>query len=379
MGWNHWNAFGPSVTEDDIRAAADLLVETGLRAAGYEFVVVDDCWMAAELTADGKLQPHPEDFPSGIGALAEYVHDRGLQFGIYSSAGDTTCQEYPASLGHERTHAEQFAEWGVDYLKYDNCGDHRGKDAVSRYEAMGRALQAVDRDIVYSICEWGHNDPWQWGRNVGGQLWRSGGDIVVRWTTDHEEPGQGVLDIIDETADRGVAGYQAPGGWNDQDMLEIGNGPGSEHCDIAGLEVDRPLTAAEERTHFSFWCLFGSPLMIGTDLADIEAETLSLLTNEEVIAVDQDPLGRQGTRDRQYGDREVWSKRLTDGAAAVILFNRGETERTVSTHVDEVDVASDADRYHVHDLWSGEEWETGDEIVDDVSPHGVTMVRVTPQ
>jgi len=168
MGWNSWNAHSCAVTEGDIRTAADALVETGLLDVGYAYVVVDDCWMADETDDAGRLRADPDDFPGGMATLADYVHDRGLKFGIYSSAGSHTCQGYPASLGRERLHAEQFAEWGVDFLKYDNCGDHRGRDAVSRYSAMGEALAAVDRDIVYSICEWGESAPWRWGRTSAG-------------------------------------------------------------------------------------------------------------------------------------------------------------------------------------------------------------------
>ncbi|MFB6295220.1 MAG: glycoside hydrolase family 27 protein [Halobacteriales archaeon] len=375
MGWNSWNAVGCLVTEQDVRRAADLLVETGLADLGYEYVVVDDCWMAEETDDDGRLLADPEDFPAGIGDLAAYVHDRGLEFGIYSSAGSETCQDFPASLGRERLHAEQFAEWGVDYLKYDNCGDHDGRDAVDRYAAMGNALDAVDRDIVYSICEWGHNDPWLWGRNVGGHLWRTTGDIVATWSNPEDEFGLGVVDIIDRVAERGIAGYQAPGGWNDPDMLQIGNGPESDH---EGDSADRGFTGAEERTHFGFWCLWSAPLMIGTDLAALSGRTHALLANEDAIAINQDPLGIQGSRDRAYGEREVWSKRLAGGEAAVILFNRGEESREVATHVEEVDLPSDTDRVRVRDCWSGETWESRGNIHDEVAPHDVALLRLSP-
>ncbi len=379
MGWNSWNAFSCSVTEDDVRDAADLLVGTGLRDIGYEYLVVDDCWMEAELGEDGQLEPDSEDFPSGIDTLANDVHEKGLKFGIYSSAGDVTCQGYAASLGHERTHAEQFADWGVDYLKYDNCGDHRGRDAISRYAAMGQALAAVDRDIVYSVCEWGQNQPWQWGRNVGAHLWRTTGDIVVRWSTDSDEFGLGIVDIIDQMNDPDIAYQNGPGGWNDPDMLQVGNGPESGQAQHEVADIDRELTAAEERTHFSFWCLFSAPLMAGNDLAEMDDATREILTNEAAIAVNQDPLGIQGTRDGAVENKEVWSKRLAGGECAVILFNRGERTAEIATTVETVDVPVDAERYSVSDVWSGDEWTTSGSITATVGTHDVAMFRVSPE
>lgn len=379
MGWNSWNAFSCSVTEEDVRSAADLLVETGLGDAGYEYLVVDDCWMAEELDESGRLQPHPEDFPSGIDALAEYVHDRGLEFGIYSSAGDVTCQGYPASLGREHAHARQFADWGVDYLKYDNCGDHAGRDAVDRYSAMGRALETVGRDVVFSICEWGENQPWSWGRNAGGHLWRATDDIVLKWTTEESEFGLGVLDIVDLMENLDIAPYHGPGGWNDPDMLQIGNGPDSPQSQLEAVEIERGLTEAEERSHFGFWCLFAAPLMVGTDLSTMDEHTHSLLTNERAIRIDQDPLGIQGTRDAVLGEGEVWSKRLVGGECAVILFNRGETPTTIETTVETTDTPVETARYAVSDVWSGDEWTTDGSLHATVDPHDVAMFRVTPE
>jgi alpha-galactosidase len=379
MGWNSWNAFSCDVTEEDIRDAADMLVETGMRDAGYEYLVVDDCWMAEELDDEGRLQPHPEDFPSGIEALAEHVHDQGLKFGIYSSAGSKTCQGLPASLGREHTHAQQFADWGVDYLKYDNCGDHEGNDAITRYSAMGKALAEVDRDIVYSICEWGENEPWLWGRNAGGHLWRSTFDIVAKWSADRFEFGLGIVDIIDRMDERDIAPYHGPGGWNDPDMLQIGNGPDSGQSELEDVSIERGLTEAEERTHFSFWCLFGAPLMAGNDPSEMDDRTRALLTNDEAIAIDQDPLGVQGTRDGVLGDGEVWSKRLAGDEGAVILFNRGEVPTTIETTVETVDVPVDAETYTVRDMWNDEEWQTDGSLHATVDPHDVAMFRVIPE
>ncbi|MFB6150649.1 MAG: glycoside hydrolase family 27 protein [Haloarculaceae archaeon] len=379
MGWNHWNAYSWEVTEDDIRDAADMLVETGMRDAGYEYLVVDDTWMAESLTDDREFEPHPEDFPSGIADLADYVHDKGLKFGIYSSAGTQTCAEYPASLGVEDVHARQFEEWEVDYLKYDNCGDHHGLDARTRYEAMGAELAKLDRDVVYSICEWGDNDPWEWGRNVGGHLWRATGDILAKWeSTENDEYGLGIVEIIDLMEEMNVAGYHGPGGFNDPDMLQVGNGPDTVHSQDDSFDVTDPLTEAEEKTHFSFWCLFSAPLMAGNDLRDWDDLTEEILLNEDAIAIDQDPLCVQGTRDGKIGDREVWSKRLAGGESAVILFNRGEEPADVETDVDAVDQPIEADAYEVHDVWTGEEFETEGTLSGTVDPHGVKFYRVSP-
>ncbi|WP_181685155.1 glycoside hydrolase family 27 protein [Halorhabdus salina] len=379
MGWNSWNSFSCDVTEEDIRTAADQLVETGLRDAGYEYLVVDDCWMAETLDDDGRLRPHPETFPSGIEPLAEYIHDRGLKFGIYSSAGTRTCQDYPASLGREGLHAQQFADWGVDYLKYDNCGDHRGKDAIARYSAMGKALAEVDRDIVYSICEWGENEPWLWGRNVGGHLWRSTFDIVAKWSANRFEFGLGIVDIIDRMAERTIESSHGPGGWNDPDMLQVGNGPDSGQSELEDVAIERGLTEAEERTHFSFWCLFGAPLMAGNDLAEMDDRTRELLTNEDAIAIDQDPLGIQGTRDGVLDETEIWSKRLAGDECAVILFNRSESTTDIETTVETVDMPVDAETYTAWDIWNDEVFETDGRIHATVEPHDVAFMRLSPE
>ncbi len=378
MGWNSWNAHSCTVTAADIREAADAMVDLGLREAGYEYVVVDDCWMAEETDDQGELRADPETFPDGIAALADYVHERGLKFGLYTSAGSHTCQGYPASLGRERRHAEQFADWGVDYLKYDNCGDHRGRDAMDRYAAMGEALRAADRDIVYSICEWGENDPWNWGRNVGGQLWRVTDDVVAKWRAADDEFGLGIADIVDRVGDLDIAAAHGPNGWNDPDMLQVGNGPESGQSQHEPTDVTRPLTDAETRSHFAFWCLLGAPLMVGTDLRDLSDTELDILTNEHLLVIDQDPLGLQATPDRREANEAVWSKRLADDSAAVGLWNRGEADRTIETSVDNIDVSTGANRYRVRDCWTGQTWESHGHVDMTVPPRDTAVVRVTP-
>jgi len=379
MGWNSWNAYSCEVTEADIRDAADAMVETGLRDSGYEYLIVDDCWMAEETDEDGTLQPHPTKFPGGIADLAAYVHSRGLKFGLYSSAGTSTCQGYPASLGREHRHATQFAEWGVDYLKYDNCGHHQGQDAIERYAAMGEALRDVDRQIVYSICEWGQNDPWLWGRNVGASLWRTTDDVVAKWQAGGDEFGLGILDIIDRTAALNIGAFHGPHGWNDPDMLQIGNGPRSGQSEHEPVDVQRPLTEAESRTHFGFWCLLAAPLLVGTDLRELSPTEQEILTNEHLIAIDQDPLGFQATPVRREDTTEVWNKRLSDGGAAVGLLNRGSETTEIRTSVSDLALAVTADQYHVRQCWTGEDWETTGELGTAVAPRDTVVFRVTPR
>src|SRR4051812_22673990 len=269
MGWNSWNKFNCGIDETKIKAAADGLVSSGMRDAGYRYVNIDDCWAEHDRDASGNLVPQHTKFPHGIRAIADHVHGLGLKLGIYSSAGTTTCTgpsgvgPQPGSIGHEQQDATLWASWGVDYLKYDNCGDHQGKTAAQRYEAMGAALRATGRDIVYSICDWGQEDPWLFGPTVSGNLWRTTDDISDNWGS--------VTSLLDQQ--RGLEPFARPGAWNDPDMLEVGNGG---------------MTDAEYRAHFSFWALLNAPLIAGNDLAAMSPATRAILTNTDVIAVDQD-------------------------------------------------------------------------------------------
>src|SRR4051812_10972523 len=268
MGWNDWNSFGCNVNDGLVRQTADAMVSSGMAAAGYSYVNIDDCWMAQNRNAAGDLVPDPQKFPNGIKALADYVHSKGLKLGIYSSAGTTTCAGFPASIGNERRDAALWASWGIDYLKYDNCGDHRGLTAPQRYTAMRDALAATGRPILFSIVNWGQESVWTWGMPIGNS-WRTTGDIQANWNS--------ITGILDQQV--GLDPYSGPGGWNDPDMLEVGNGG---------------LPANEARAHFSLWALLNAPLIAGNDIRSMSADTRSILTNSEVIAVDQDWGGRQG-------------------------------------------------------------------------------------
>lgn len=515
MGWNSWNCFGTRINEAIIRQIADAMVSSGMKDAGYEYVVIDDCWMAPVRDAQGRLQANPATFPSGIKALADYVHSKGLKLGIYSSNGLRTCQGLPASLGYEEVDAQTFAEWGVDYLKYDFCysemadceidkiavagveyeaespaneisggariryssvcsgkrtvmgigegsgslqfnnievpsdgqyeltityvhttnpanpravfisinggpgerlrlinpGGQRsaintltipvtlksGKNTikfynpyttreitVQNYKKMSEALRATGRPIVFSICEWGTHSPWLWGAQVG-HLWRTTGDIQDNWGS--------VLNILDRQV--GLEQYAGPGHWNDPDMLEVGNGGMSE---------------TEYQAHFSLWCILAAPLMAGNDLRSMSEATRAILTNREVIAVNQDPLGVQGRKIRDDGDHEIWVKPLVNGERAVLFFNRGEMPARMAVPVEEVEEAvlqllaevgrageagqagqagaaaargkvsgepAAEDRvYVVRDLWSHRDFTVAREMVAFVPAHGVAMFRV---
>src|SRR5512138_238992 len=293
MGWNSWNKFACNVSEKLIKDAADAVVSSGMKDAGYRYVVIDDCWQLSR-AADGTIVADPERFPSGIKALADYVHAKGLEFGLYSDAGSKTCAGRPGSQGHELQDARIYASWGVDYLKYDWCHSE-GLEQRDAYQKMSQALRASGRPIVFSMCEWGSSKPWLWAQGVG-QLWRATGDIQDCWDCGKEWGGMGVSHIVDLVAD--LYPYAGPGHWNDPDMLEVGNGG---------------LTLAENRAHFSLWCLMAAPLMAGNDLPAMKPEVREILTNPEAIAVDQDPLGVQGRRVRDNGATEVWVKPLADG------------------------------------------------------------------
>jgi alpha-galactosidase len=355
MGWNSWNHFQCDINDRVIRGAADALVASGMKDAGYGYVVIDDCWQGAR-DAHGDIQPDPQRFPQGIKALADYIHARGLKFGIYSDVGDQTCAGRPGSRGHEYQDAAQYAAWGVDYLKYDWC--HAGTmDAQAAYQTMRDALRATGRPILFSLCEWGTSRPWLWARSVG-NLWRTDADIMDVW--DGVRPYQkGVVNILDDQA--GLDGYAGPGHWNDPDMLEVGNG---------GLTED------ESRAHFSLWAILAAPLIAGNDLATMTPATRAILTNREVIAVDQDSLGIAGRRVVKDSDSEVWSRPLQDGGRAVVLLNRGSAPRSVAVPWQALGYPADFIA-QVRDLWTGKvSVGVKQGFSAKVAPHAVVMVRV---
>ena len=367
MGWNSWNIFGGAINETVVRETADAFIGEGLKDAGYEYVVIDDLW-EANARVDGRLTWDTEKFPHGIPALADYVHSLGLKFGIYSCAGSHTCAGKPASYGHEEVDAQTFAEWGVDFLKYDFCYAPPGVDGPLLYHRMGQALRATGRDILFSLCEWGKHKPWEWGAKAGGQMWRTTGDINDSWAS--------IVRIgFQQQAD--LHAYAGPGRWNDPDMLVVGM-YGKGNVARSGC------TDAEYRSHFTLWCLLASPLMIGCDVRAMNRATRDILLNREVIAVNQDPFGRQGYRVGQidWGGQiaETWAKPLADGSIAVGLFNLGERQGRLASVAWESVGLHDRRPCRVRDLWRGEDLGvfTGD-FTTRVDSHDVVLVKLTPE
>ena len=367
MGWNSWNTFRLEINEDLVRGIADMFVEKGFKDAGYEYIVIDDGWQI-DRDSEGNIVVNKKKFPSGIKALADYVHSKGLKFGIYSDAGYTTCGGYPGSRGYEYQDARQYAAWGVDYLKYDWCATGN-QSAPDSYKLMRNALEKAGRPIVFSICEWGTNEPWLWGKGVG-HLWRTTFDIRPTWDGGKMTLSKGVqvenflgfTKILDRQV--GLESYAGPGHWNDPDMLEVGNGN---------------LTLDENKAHFSLWCILAAPLMLGNDIREATPEIMDILLNREAIAVNQDPLGKQGVKVRDDGDLEVWCKMLADGSRAVVLFNRGNREVNNGVLWTEIGYPSHIEA-DVRDLWKHEDLGSSNgAFAADVPSHGVVMLKIAPQ
>ena len=349
MGWNSWNHFACKVSDAIIRAQASAMAINGMKAAGYEYINIDDCWQGKR-DASGIIHGN-ERFPD-MKALADFVHSKGLKLGIYSSPGPRTCAGYPGSYGHEEQDAKTYAAWGIDYLKYDWCSArevYKPSQMPAVYKKMHEALAGTGRPIVYSLCEYGMDRVWRWGASVGGNLWRTTGDISDDYSR---------MAFIGFGQD-GLEKYAGPGHWNDPDMLEVGNGH---------------MSAEEYRTHMSLWCLLAAPLIAGNDLAKMSPETLAILTNPEVIVIDQDPAGLEGHRVSQEGPLEVWEKLLADGSKAVGLFNRGESTMPVTVRFKEIGVGSSVS---IRDLWERKELGTfKGSYTAQVPRHGVVLLKI---
>lgn len=369
MGWNSWNKFGCDVNEVLIMQTADAMVESGMKDAGYQYIVIDDCWHG-ERDSLGFIHPNPEHFPSGMKALVDYIHSKGLKFGIYSDAGWKTCGGRPGSRGYEYQDALVYAEWGVDYLKYDWCNTEE-LNAKGAYLTMRNALYAAGRPIVFSLCEWGNNQPWEWGADIG-HLWRISGDIAPIF--DGEEghgnwSSWGVLQILDMRKD--IRKYAGPDHWNDFDMMEVGNG----------------MSVVEDRAHFSLWCMMASPLMAGNDLRNMSKETIDILTNKEVIAVNQDSLGIQGFKCFQEGDWEIWAKPLKGGDLALCFLNRGKDTEKIEFDWGEKIIKDDEfkkqvsfaeNEYRIRDLWAKKNIGTTEQVFKTkIASHDVVMLRLS--
>jgi alpha-galactosidase len=362
MGWNSWNFFHANVTDQDVRHAADQLVATGMKDAGYIYVNIDDTWQG-DRDANGVLHANSK-FPD-MKALADYVHSKGLKLGIYSSPGPQTCARYAGSLDHEVQDAQLYASWGIDYLKYDLCSFRQAAMAakapddkaeqmrmmIAAYKKMDDALKATGQPIVYSLCQYGWDSVWEWGPGVGANLWRTTGDIQSNWNS--------IYTILNMQA--GLAQYAGPGHWNDPDMLEVGNGK---------------LTPGENRAHFSMWAMLAAPLLAGNDLPNMTPEIKAILMNKDVIAIDQDKLGREGMRAYSEGEVDVWTRHLSGGAMAIAVINAGSDR--VSTHPFHLDLAKLGlhGTQHGMDLWTGKEMELTDNLSLEIPSHDILLVRI---
>ena len=362
LGWNSWNCFASAVSDGDVRAAADAMVSSGLIRHGWTYINIDDTW-EADRDSEGKILSNKK-FPD-MKALADYVHAKGLKIGIYSSPGPKTCAGYTASYQHEGDDARRYAEWGFDYLKYDWCSyghiaPHPDHDELMKpYQLMHGELVKVQRDIVFSLCQYGMGNVWEWGAQVGGNCWRTTGDIVDTWGSMSANGFHSA----------GIEKYAGPGHWNDPDMLVVGQVGWS-----ANVRPTR-LTPNEQYTHISLWCLLDSPLLIGCDMTKLDPFTLNLLTNDEVLDVNQDPLGQQASRVVQNGFLEIWAKDLEDGSKVVGLFNRGPSDADVTVKWSDLGISGSR---MVRDLWRQKDLGKSDgEFTSHVTRHGVTLIKVS--
>lgn len=367
MGWNSWNTFACDINEKLIRDTADAMVKNGLKDAGYEYVNIDDCWHGKR-DETGVIHPDPERFPSGMKALADYVHGKGLKLGIYSDVGATTCGGRPGSRGHEYQDAKTYAAWGIDYVKYDWC-DSKGLSAVGAYTTMRDAIRAAGRPMLFSMCEWGDNKPWEWARDVG-HSWRTTSDIHLCFDCEFSEASYsrlGVLQILDKQA--GLRAFSGPGHWNDMDMLEVGRG----------------LTEDEDRSHFAAWSMLASPLILGNDVRNMSDATKRILTNKAVIAINQDKLGIQAWRFLQSGQLEYFAKPLANDEWAVMILNRSEQAMPVSYQWAKSRINDDANKrvldttktvFDWTDAWTGKTGDTSKKLEARLAPHGTIVLRL---
>lgn len=372
MGWNSWNKFACNVDEDMIKQMADAMVSSGMKDAGYTYINIDDCWHG-DRDEKGFISPDPKRFPNGMKAVADYVHSKGLKLGIYSDAGSQTCGGRPGSRGYEFQDALTYASWGIDYLKYDWCNTE-GLKAEGAYKTITAALKRAGRPIVLSICEWGNDEPWKWGPNVG-HLWRTTGDIYNCFDCikDHGSwKAFGVMQILDKQ--EGLRQYAGPGHWNDPDMLEVGNGA---------------LTVGEDRAHFTMWTMLAAPLIAGNDLRSMSKETIEVLTNKEVIAINQDKLGIQGFKVSAEDGLEIWAKPLQGGDWAIAFLNRSTsakkidynwTTQKVYDDINKLDASFGTTIYKIKNLWDKKDKGTATTkkaFKAEVPAHDIITLRLT--
>jgi alpha-galactosidase len=370
MGWNSWNTFNTNISENLIKNVADAFERDGYKDAGYKYIIIDDCWSLKQRDEEGNLVADPAKFPGGIKALADYIHSKGLKIGIYSCAGTRTCGDYPGSKSHELQDAKLFASWGIDYLKYDWCNT-AGLTAEKAYAMMRDALFAAGRPVVFGICEWGDNQPWLWAKNIG-QLWRISGDIAPCFdcVVDHGSyKDWGVMKVVSMRKD--IRKYAGPNGWNDFDMMEVGTG----------------MTINENRSHFTLWCMLSSALIMGNDIRTADPSTVAILTNRDIISINQDSLGIQAFKYRDIDSTEVWVKPLKNKQWAVCFLNR--TKKPVSLQFDWVNhkitdpdfgykVDFSKENFNLFNIWTGKkDGTTGDPAKLTIGGHDIIAFRLT--
>lgn len=383
MGWNSWYVWENHVTDSIMRAAADAMVSSGMIDHGYMYINIDDCWAVKPGASDPSLAGEPRDangmvnsnnrFPD-MKSLTDYIHSLGLKAGIYTSPGPLTCAGHTGAYQHEEQDIKRFAEWGFDFLKYDWCsyGNIAKNDSLSElqkpYVLISEILKAQNRDIVLNLCQYGMGDVWKWGKSVGGNSWRTAGDLGLKF----EEIGKALFrDGFDVFTDNSLNNYGGPGGWNDPDYLLIGY-----LSNWKGSTSPTPLTPDEQYTQISLWSLQSAPLIFSGDITRLDDFTLSLLTNDEIIDVDQDPVGKPGFRVSKNDDLEVWKKNLEDGSIAAGLFNRGDTKARVTALWSDLGISG---KQNVRDLWRQKNLgRFNNKFSSDVAPHGVVMLRLSP-
>ena len=373
MGWNSWNTFETNIDEQLVKQTADLMVSSGMKDAGYLYIVLDDGWMAKERNPKtGDLVPDPKKFPNGLIPVIEYVHSKGLKFGLYNCAGTLTCAGYPGTRGYEYQDARFYASLNIDYLKYDWCNT-QGITAKEAYTTMSKAIKTAGRPLVFSLCEWGDNQPWEWGEPVG-HLWRTSGDIYPCFDCEKNHgtwSSWGVMRIVDMR--KNIRQYAGPGHWNDPDMMEVGNG----------------MTVNEDRAHFSLWAMMAAPLIAGNDFRKMNAATLNILTNKEVIAIDQDSLGIQSFVFSNRDSMETWIKPLMKDEWAVCFLNRSQkplpvnfswTKNNIADSVSKTTVNFNTTTYRLRDVWKkADVGNTAKPFAAIVPGHDVVMLRLTKQ
>lgn len=379
MGYMTWNYFGLDIHENDIKTLADAMVETGLRDLGYNYIFIDDGWQGGRDNKNNIIAD-PAKFPSGMKSLVDYVHTKGMKIGIYSDAAPLTCGGYTASLNFEEQDAKTFAAWGFDYLKYDYCGAPADwQTAISRYERMAKALQNSGRDIAFGICEWGDRSPWLWARKAGGHLWRTTADVRDKWkshapagSAPHELHGYGagILDILEINA--GLDKYAGPNGWNDPDMLVVGlyGKKGAPSTDLGGTGC----TDTEYQSQMSLWCLMAAPLMITCDVRNMNEATKRILTNKDIIAIDQDPLGIQAERKLKTDLLQIFVKPLSNGDVALGILNTSDQEQTTEVNPKTLGIFN---KRKAKDLWSGQTMKTGKRIKVKMAAHETKVFRLS--